>query len=196
MTKKHTKEEVVENESVNVEEEAQTDLPQPEEEPEQNDNLADDKNSESDIASQLNEQLQECQDRYIRLQADFDNFRKRTLKEKMELIDSAGAEVIKSVLTVMDDMDRAVAAMQTSDDINAMRQGIELISNKLQDVLKQRQVKEIPALGEEFNTDYHDAIAKVPVEDETKKGKIIDVIEKGYLLKDKVIRFSKVVVGE
>ncbi len=196
MTKKHTKEEVVENESVNVEEEAQTDLPQPEEEPEQNDNLADDKNSGSDIASQLNEQLQECQDRYIRLQADFDNFRKRTLKEKMELIDSAGAEVIKSVLTVMDDMDRAVAAMQTSDDINAMRQGIELISNKLQDVLKQRQVKEIPALGEEFNTDYHDAIAKVPVEDETKKGKIIDVIEKGYLLKDKVIRFSKVVVGE
>ena len=196
MTKKNTKEELTDNEVIKTEEKETVDLPQPETENEESDNLTDDNNQTNDITSQLNEQLQECQDKYIRLQADFDNFRKRTLKEKMELIDSAGSDVIKSVLTIADDMDRAVAAMQTSDDINAIRQGIELISNKLQELLKQRQVKEIPALGEKFNTDYHDAIAKVPVEDETKKGKIIDVIEKGYLMKDKVIRFSKVVVGE
>ncbi len=196
MTKKNTKEELTDNEVIKTEEKEAVDLPQPETENEESDNLTDDNNQTNDITSQLNEQLQECQDKYIRLQADFDNFRKRTLKEKMELIDSAGSDVIKSVLTIADDMDRAVAAMQTSDDINAIRQGIELISNKLQELLKQRQVKEIPALGEKFNTDYHDAIAKVPVEDETKKGKIIDVIEKGYLMKDKVIRFSKVVVGE
>lgn len=160
------------------------------------DNMSDTDTGCGDNESSLSNQIKDCQDKYIRLQADFDNYRKRTLKEKMELIDTASVGIVKSVLTVVDDMDRAVQASKLTDNVDSLRQGLELISVKLYDVLKQNNVKEIPSMNEDFNTDYHDAVAKIPVEKEEAKGKIIDVIEKGYTMKDKIIRFSKVVVGE
>ena len=137
----------------------------------------------------------EWQDKYIRLQAEFDNYRKRTLKEKMDLVASGGEDVIKSLLGVMDDIDRALVAMSQTDDIESVRKGIELIHQKLLDTLHAKGVQEIEAIGSELDTDLHEAVAKLPVEDD-KKGKIIDVVQKGYKLKDKVVRYAKVVVGE
>lgn len=149
-----------------------------------------------DMVAKLTEESAVWQDKYIRLSADFDNFRKRTLKEKMELVEYGGEDVIKSMLSVLDDMGRAVAANKDSDNISAIRSGMELIYHKMTDALKQKGVTEIPALGEKFDTDLHDAITKFPVEEESKKGSVIDVVEKGYKMKEKVIRYAKVVVGE
>ena len=127
--------------------------------------------------------------------AEFDNYRKRTDKEKKGLIALGGEDVIKSLLGVMDDIDRALVAMSQTDDIESVRKGIELIHQKLLDTLHGKGVQEIEAVGNEFDTDLHEAVAKLPVEDD-KKGKIIDVVQKGYKLKDKVVRYAKVVVGE
>lgn len=135
------------------------------------------------------------QDKYVRLSAEFDNFRKRTLKEKMELITSGGEDVIKAILPVVDDFDRAIEAVEKSDDIQSARTGMALIRNKLVDVLKSKGVCEIEAIDQDMDTDLHEAVARFP-SDEDKKGKVIDVVQKGYKLKDKVIRFCKVVVGE
>ena len=135
-------------------------------------------------------------DKYMRLAAEFDNYRKRTLKEKMELLNMGGEDVIKSMLPVLDDMDRALGAMQTSEDIEAVRQGIELISHKLRETLKTKGLAEMECVGRERDTDVHEAVAKVPSPNTDDKGKIIDVAKKGYSLKDKVIRHAKVVVGE
>ncbi|MEG0499555.1 MAG: nucleotide exchange factor GrpE [Rikenellaceae bacterium] len=156
-------------------------------------------NDEEKIGSDdvnLAEEVAKWQDKYVRLSAEFDNFRKRTLKEKMELIESASEDVLKSVLVIMDDMDRAIEANQKAEDIEVVRKGSELIHKKLCDLLKSKGVKEIDAMGGELDTDLHEAIAKFPTTEEEKKGKIIDVVEKGYKLKDKVIRYAKVVVGE
>ena len=139
--------------------------------------------------------IEEQKDKYLRLSAEFDNYRKRTLREKMDLIASGGEDVIKSLLTVMDDIDRALDAMSKSSDIDSIRQGIVLIHQKLLETLHAKGVEEITAIGKELDTDLHEAVAKFPVSDE-KKGKIIDVVQKGYKLKDKVVRFAKVVVGE
>lgn len=144
----------------------------------------------------LSAELAQWQDKYMRLAADFDNFRKRTIREKMDLIEYAGEDVIKSMLVVMDDLDRAVVANEKIDDAMAIKQGMSLIYNKMTDALKQKGVVEIEAMGQKLDTDLHDAIAKFPVEQEDKKGHVIDVVEKGYKLKEKVVRFSKVVVGE
>ncbi len=141
-------------------------------------------------------ELATWQDKYARLSADFDNFRKRTLKEKMDLIESAGADTIKSILPILDDMTRAVEANKSSEDIEAVRTGMELIYKKLYDMLTSKGVSEIECMNCELDTDLHEAIAKFPVEEQDKKGKIIDVLERGYRHKDRVIRFAKVVVGE
>jgi len=157
-----------------------------------------DKSSQSDGAAEAGKAAGEridWQDRYVRLAAEFDNYRKRTLREKMELVASGGEDVIKSLLGVMDDMDRAMAAMEKSDDVESMKQGVALIHQKLLDTMRSKGVQEIEAVGAELDTDLHEAVAKFPVEDE-RKGKIIDVVQKGYKLKDKVVRFAKVVVGE
>ena len=130
----------------------------------------------------LSDVERQWQDKYLRLVAEFDNYRKRTLKEKMDLVASGGEDVIKSLLGVM-------------DDIESVRKGIELIHQKLLDTLHAKGVQEIEAIGSELDTDLHEAVAKLPVEDD-KKGKIIDVVQKGYKLKDKVVRYAKVVVGE
>ncbi len=160
------------------------------------DNVSDSCDEECDTEAKLSVEVAEWKDKYARLSAEFDNYRKRTLKEKMDLIESAGEGVVKSILSVVDDFDRAGVAMEKSDDIISAREGMALIHKRLLDVLKQQRVAEVEALGSELDTDFHDAIAKFPVEDADKKGKVIDVVEKGYTMKDKVIRFAKVVVGE
>lgn len=134
-------------------------------------------------------------DKFLRLQAEFDNYRKRTLKEKMELVERGGSEVLKAMLPVADDIDRALDAMRKSDDVEAIRSGVELIAQKFGDTLRARGVKEIEAVGLELDTDLHEAVARFPAGAE-KSGRIIDVVQKGYLLGDKVLRFAKVVVGE
>ncbi len=140
-------------------------------------------------------EAEEWKDKYLRLSAEFDNYRKRTLREKMELIESGGEDVIKSMLAVVDDFDRAMAAMQTATDVASVREGVELIRMKMNDALKGRGVAEIEAVGLPLDTDLHEAVAKFPAGDD-KKGLIIDVVQKGYKLKEKVIRYAKVVVGE
>ena len=143
----------------------------------------------------LGSEAEEWKDKYLRLSAEFDNYRKRTLREKMELIESGGEDVIKSMLAIMDDFERALGAMQSATDVAAVREGVELISQKMRDTLRGKGVVEIEAIGLPLDTDLHEAVAKFPAGDD-KKGLIIDVVQKGYKLKDKVIRYAKVVVGE
>ena len=140
--------------------------------------------------------LAEMQDRYLRLSAEFDNYRKRTLREKIELTKHAGENILINIIPVMDDFERALKAMDTSENCAAMKAGIDLIYNKFRDFLVQNGIREIEALNSDFNVDLHDAISKVPAADESSKGKVIDVVQKGYYLHDKVLRHSKVVVGE
>jgi molecular chaperone GrpE len=144
----------------------------------------------------LLEKLAEMQDKYLRLSAEFDNYRKRTLKEKMDISKYAGEELLKDILPVMDDFERAIKHMETSANCEGMKEGIDLIYVKLSDFLKRNGVKEIESLNSNFNVDLHDAVAKIPADEEDKKGKIVEVLLKGYYLKDKVLRHSKVVLGE
>ena len=134
-------------------------------------------------------------DKYMRLQAEFDNYRKRTLREKMDLVASGGSDVIKSMLSVLDDMYRAVAASEKSDDIAALREGEKLVLQKFEEALRQKNVSEIESQDKEFDPDFHEAVARFAA-GEDKKGKIIDVVQRGYMLGDKVLRYAKVVVGE
>jgi molecular chaperone GrpE len=142
------------------------------------------------------EKLAEMQDKYIRLSAEFDNYRKRTLREKMEMSKYAGENLLLSIIPLMDDFERAIKHMDTASECSSLRAGIDIIYGKFSDFLKQNGVKEIESLNTDFNVDLHEAVAKVPVEEEDKKGKVVDVVLKGYYLQDKVLRFSKVVVGE
>lgn len=144
----------------------------------------------------LEEKVREQENRYLRLAAEYDNYRKRTLREKADLTKMAGADIIAGLLPVVDDLDRAVDAMDNVTDIDAMKKGIELIHGKFKDFLLRKGVKEIKATGAEFDTDLHEAVTKIPAPTEKDKGKIVDVIEKGYLMNDTVIRYAKVVVGE
>jgi molecular chaperone GrpE len=142
------------------------------------------------------EKLAEMQDKYIRLSAEFDNYRKRTLREKMELSKYAEESILAKVVPFMDDFDRAIQHIDTAADFDAMRNGINLIYLKFSEFLKQNGVKEIEAMGADFNVDLHEAVAKLQVGEADKKGKVVDVVLKGYYLREKVLRFSKVVVGE
>ena len=137
----------------------------------------------------------EWRDKYLRLQAEFDNYRKRTLREKMDLVQSGGSDVLKAMLPVVDDVNRALAAMEKSDDVTALRDGVKLIAMKFDEVLRSKGVTEIEAVGLELDTDRHEAVAKFAAGDE-QRGRIIDVVQRGYMLGDKVLRFAKVVVGE
>jgi molecular chaperone GrpE len=137
----------------------------------------------------------ELHDKYLRLSAEFDNYRKRTLKEKTDLIKTAGDELLKKILPVLDNFERALKAMDQSDDIGALKDGVVLIYNHFTDFIQQQGIKEIPAMNEPFNSDLHEAVATIPAPSEEFKGKVMDVIEKGYILHDKVMRYAKVVVG-
>lgn len=197
MSKKTKKEEVkVENEKVEnqqevISEEAVKDT---QEEPKAEDK--EEEQPEVDKVAEITSQYEEMKDKYLRLTAEFDNYRKRTLKEKSDILKYAAEEVLKDLLPVIDDLDRALKAVDAAKDIDSVKEGIGLIINKFNDFLKAKGVKEIDALGKELDTDLHEAITKIPVEEEDKKGKIVDVVQKGYMLHDKVMRFSKVVVGE
>jgi molecular chaperone GrpE len=142
------------------------------------------------------EKLAETQDRYVRLSAEFDNYRKRTLREKMDLSKYAGENLFQGIIPLMDDFERALKHMDIIPECVAVKDGIDIIYGKFSEFLKQNGVKEIESLNTNFNVDLHEAVAKVYVEDPEKKGKVIDVVLKGYYLQDKVLRFSKVIVGE
>jgi len=145
---------------------------------------------------ELLEKLAEMQDKYLRLSAEFDNYRRRTLKEKIEITKYAAEDVLLQVLPVMDDFERAIRHIEGTENCSGMKEGIDLIFNKFSEFLKQQGIKEIESLKCDFNVDLHDAVTKIKVDDESLKGKIVEVILKGYYLKDKVIRHSKVVIGE
>lgn len=164
------------------------------EDPANGENKASDKVVKEEQSAE--EKLAVMQDRYLRLSAEFDNYRKRSLREKIELSKYASEDVLLKLLPVMDDFELALANMETATDCSAIKSGIDLIYSKLTDFLKQNEVKEIESLNCSFNVDIHDAVAKTTVEDEKKKGLIVDVVKKGYYLKDKVIRHAKVVIGE
>lgn len=155
----------------------------------------DDPAAEDDAAKALEAAVAQWQDKFVRLQAEFDNYRKRTLKEKMELVQTGGRDVLLAMLPVRDDVQRAVDAMQKSDDLEALRAGVTLISQKFTEALRQKGVTEIEVLDKEFDADLSEAVARCAAGDE-KKGKVIDVVQTGYKLGDKVLRFAKVVVGE
>lgn len=142
------------------------------------------------------ETIEEQKDKYLRLSAEFDNYRKRTIKEKAELILNGGEKSLSSILPVVDDFERAIKTMETATDVNAVKEGIELIYNKFLAVLAQNGVKVIETKDQPLDTDYHEAIAVIPAPSEEQKGKILDCVQTGYTLNDKVLRHAKVVVGE
>lgn len=134
-------------------------------------------------------------DKYLRLFAEFDNYKRRTQKERVELLQTAGKDVVISLLPVLDDFERAIKATENATDVNAIREGIMLVQNKLKSILSQKGLKEMESLNAVFDTDMHEAITKIPAPSDDLKGKVVDELEKGYTLNDKVIRFAKVVVG-
>ena len=145
---------------------------------------------------QLKTEKAELNDRFLRLFSEFDNYKKRVSKDKLDLIATASEKVLVSLLPVVDDFERAIAANEKADNIDSIKEGFNLIYNKLLQMMKRFDVEEIQAKGEEFNTDFHEAVTHFPAQKEEDKGKVIDVTEKGYKLKDKVIRYAKVVVGQ
>jgi molecular chaperone GrpE len=156
-----------------------------------NDDLADE--SELDKKQQ---ELNEMRDKYLRLVAEFDNFKKRTAKERIELMQTANKEVIISLLDVLDDSERAAKQIESTTDINAVKDGVSLVFNKLKSTLQAKGLKPMESLHTEFNPDLHDAITEIPAPSEELKGKVIDDMQKGYYLNDKLIRHAKVIVGK
>lgn len=145
---------------------------------------------------ELGYKLAEINDKYLRLSAEFDNYRKRTLKERMELTKSAGEQVLEKILPVMDNFERALKSIEVATDVPALREGVELIYTNFKDFLAQNGVKEMECLHTDFDPDVQEAVTKIPAPTAELKGKVVDCIQKGYTLHDKVIRFPKVVVGE
>ncbi|WP_293788872.1 nucleotide exchange factor GrpE [uncultured Pedobacter sp.] len=143
----------------------------------------------------LQAEVQQLNDKYLRLYAEFDNYKRRTQKERVELLQTAGKDVIVSLLPVLDDFDRALKAMESATEVAPVKEGIALVSNKLKNTLAQKGLKDVESINQPFNTDFHEAITNIPAPTEDLKGKVIDEVEKGYTLNDNVIRFAKVVVG-
>lgn len=150
---------------------------------------------ESEI-QRLSEELQAQKDKYLRLVAEFDNFKKRNARERIDLIQTAGKEVIYSLLDVLDDCDRAEKQLQNSNDINQVREGVQLVFNKLRLVLQSKGLKQMESINTDFDVEKHEAITEIPAPTEKLKGKVLDEVQKGYYLNDKLIRFAKVVVGK
>lgn len=144
----------------------------------------------------LQNELAEARDKYLRLSAEFDNYRKRTLREKTELIQTAGESVLKDLLGLMDDFERGLDAVEKATDTESVKTGMVLIYNKLKDFMSNNGVKEIEAMDQPFDADRHEAVTNIPAPSEKQKGMVMDVIQKGYTLHDKIIRYPKVVVGE
>ena len=172
-----------------VEGEAQNEAEEPEKE------LTPEEKLQAEV-EKLQAEQEEMKDKYLRLSAEFDNYRKRTMKEKAELILNGGEKAFKAILPVIDDMERALATMQKATDVEAVKEGVDLIYNKFIQILGQNGVQAIETKEKELDTDYHDAIAIIDAPTEELKGKILDCVETGYTLNDKVIRHAKVVVGK
>ncbi|MCG7857739.1 nucleotide exchange factor GrpE [Flavihumibacter sediminis] len=151
---------------------------------------------ESGELEKLEMELSDMKDKYLRQVAEFDNFRKRTAKERLELIQTAGKEVIGQLLEVLDDADRAQKQLESNADIASFKDGSILIFNKLRNILHSRGLKQMESIGTDFDADKHEAITEIPAPQEGLKGKVLDEVEKGYLLNEKIIRFAKVVVGK
>ena len=184
------------NEELEIETPGSTEQPEDQHKKETKKDKAHKKNKVEEQLEKAESELLELKDKHIRLQAEFDNYRKRTLKERMELLKTAGESVLIGILPVIDDFDRAVQTLDNVEEAGHLKDGVMLIYNKFQDFLKQNGVKEIEAKEQAFDTDLHEAITTFPAPTEELKGKIIDVVQKGYYLNDKVIRHSKVVIGE
>ena len=190
------KEKKVKEEELNVEETLNNAEEQPQDEQAEN---AAPMTHEEELEKELEtaqETIEEQKDKYLRLSAEFDNYRKRTMKEKAELILNGGEKSLSSILPVVDDFERAIKTMETATDVQAVKEGVELIYNKFMATLAQNGVKVIETKDQPLNTDYHEAIAVIPAPSEAQKGKILDCVQTGYTLNYKVLRHAKVVVGE
>lgn len=190
------KEKKVKEEELNVEETLNNAEEQPQDEQAEN---AVPMTHEEELEKELEtaqETIEEQKDKYLRLSAEFDNYRKRTMKEKAELILNGGEKSLSSILPVVDDFERAIKTLETATDVQAVKEGVELIYNKFMATLAQNGVKVIETKDQPLNTDYHEAIAVIPAPSEAQKGKILDCVQTGYTLNDKVLRHAKVVVGE
>ena len=190
------KEKKVKEEELNVEETLNNAEEQPQDEQAEN---AVPMTHEEELEKELEtaqETIEEQKDKYLRLSAEFDNYRKRTMKEKAELILNGGEKSLSSILPVVDDFERVIKTMETATDVQAVKEGVELIYNKFMATLAQNGVKVIETKDQPLNTDYHEAIAVIPAPSEAQKGKILDCVQTGYTLNDKVLRHAKVVVGE
>jgi molecular chaperone GrpE len=154
-------------------------------------------NAESPISAEdkLKAEATEWNNKYLRLYAEFDNFKRRTSKERLELLQIAGKDVISDLLTVLDDFERAQKSIETASDILAVKEGVTLVQHKLKSILTQKGLKEMESKGKEFDADLHEGITSIPAPSPDLKGKVLDELEKGYLLNDKVIRFAKVIIG-
>ncbi|MDY3293173.1 MAG: nucleotide exchange factor GrpE [Candidatus Egerieousia sp.] len=152
-------------------------------------------NKESGKLEEVTKRCEELNDKYLRLAADFDNYRRKSAQARIDLISTASEEVIKGLLPVLDDCQRALEALKNSSDADSAKEGTELIFNKLMTFLKSKGLESIEAIGKELDTDFHEAVAQFPTQDESKKNRIIDVTQQGYTLNGKVIRYAKVVVG-
>lgn len=190
------KEKKVKEEELNVEETLNNAEEQPQDEQAENPTpMTHEEELEKELET-AQETIEEQKDKYLRLSAEFDNYRKRTMKEKAELILNGGEKSLSSILPVVDDFKRAIKTMETATDVQAVKEGVELIYNKFMATLAQNGVKVIETKDQPLNTDYHEAIAVIPAPSEAQKGKILDCVQTGYTLNDKVLRHAKVVVGE
>ena len=199
------KQEKIYNEEVAAEAELPVDEPCAADEPQTNANVADEECAATDTMAdapatedelvKLAAEVAEWKDKYLRLQAEFDNYRKRTLREKMELVETGGKDVLLAMLPVKDDVERAVAAMFKTEDLESVRQGVQLIAQKFTEALKQRGVTQIEVVGQPFDEEVAEAVARFAAGEE-QKGVVIDCVQTGYRLGERVLRFAKVVVGE
>jgi len=151
--------------------------------------------NEVNEVDKLKDEVAMLNDKYIRMYAEFDNYKRRTTKERIDLLQTAGKDVIVSMLTVLDDFERAAKAMETATDVAPVKEGIELVHHKLKSLLNNKGLKEMESKGQVFDVELHEAITNIPAPTEDLKGKVVDEVEKGYYLNDKLIRFAKVVVG-
>ncbi len=181
MSKEETKVNTDENEDLNEQVE--------------NNESTSEESEEQDPLTKLQSQYDELNDKFLRLFSEFDNFRKRTQKEKLDIMKSGGSDMMKAILPVIDDFERAIKANESIDDIDVVKEGFNLIHAKFTNAMQAKGLKKMELLGNDFNSDISEAIANVPVEDKKQKGKVIDEVEAGYYLNEVIIRFGKVVVG-
>ena len=190
MAKKENEDKEVKDKVENTEETVQKTEPETSENESENN---------EEISSEENEwkvKYNEINDKYLRLYSDFDNFRKRTIKEKGDLISSASSGVIKDLLPILDDFERAIQSNENTEDLAGLKEGFQLIFNKMKNILQAKGLKPMECQGDKFDMDLHEAITNIPAPSEEEKGKVIDVVEKGYYLNEKVLRYAKVVVGQ